>query len=227
MKSVKTDRYFFMGISIWYVILTFFGFAKSFSPSIVGYHLNYHVMIHGIIFTSWIILFIVQTSLISAKYRKLHSKLGMLSILICLAIIPSGLYTIFGIVSKRNYPPYIEIGVDLVLITLFLVYVLFGMLERKQPIKHKRHMVFATFALTTAAISRITFMGVNENKSLQFVILIFPIVLLFIYDYIVKKKIYRINIFNTILFFGLILLSKYLWKTEAWEKIVKQIAELL
>lgn len=213
-----------MFIAIWYLTIVYLGFFRSINPD--SKTLDFHVKIHAIAFLLWIILFVFQICLISANKRKLHALLGSFSIIIVSIIIPTGIYTIFGVIPKRA-EPFLEVGTDLVLLLFFTLFYTLGIIYQKNTLQHKRYMLFATMALTSAAIVRIELFGVNEDKNLQFFVLIFPICLLFIHDLIVRKKIFKVNIYNTVAFFGTIYVFKFLWKTKTWEGIAQLIYDLL
>ncbi|MEO8467155.1 MAG: hypothetical protein ABI640_17620 [Gammaproteobacteria bacterium] len=72
-------RLFFGGMSLALAITVFAGFAQTFylhralaSPNV----LTSTLLMHGSIFTTWVLLLVVQASLVSAHRTDLHRKLG-------------------------------------------------------------------------------------------------------------------------------------------------------
>ncbi len=77
--SVRLERIFFPFMALLIVAAVFLGFARTFFLApIYHYHLpNVLVAVHGVVFVSWIALFVVQTSLVAAGRIELHKKLGL------------------------------------------------------------------------------------------------------------------------------------------------------
>ena len=78
--AVVTDRRFFMGMALVIAAVVFFGFAPTFYLR-GWYHsepLPSVFQIHGFVFTLWVVLFVTQTALVSARRTDLHRKLGVL-----------------------------------------------------------------------------------------------------------------------------------------------------
>ncbi|MCF6294215.1 MAG: hypothetical protein L3J25_00825 [Flavobacteriaceae bacterium] len=157
--------------------------------------MSLHLKVHGVIFSSWIVLSLVQTILISSNRRNLHFTLGWLSVVISVVILLSGSYTSF------MKPPmyYHEVGDNLTYIMMFMIFVFLGIKNRKTPNKHKRYLVFATTVLTSAAVARVTVFGIKMESldSTYYGLLFFPIACLFAYDLFKKKSVFRVNIYNS------------------------------
>ena len=84
----RRERWFYLSMSIAAVITVFAGFAPTYylrpyfntSPLMPLLHL------HGMVFTSWLALFLVQTTLVAAHRTDIHRRLGILGGVIALAI---------------------------------------------------------------------------------------------------------------------------------------------
>jgi hypothetical protein len=75
----RYERYFFSGMA-WLIFGTvFLGFAKTyFLAGIFRAPLpSWVIHVHGAAFTSWVLLLIVQTSLVSTGRTDIHRRLGM------------------------------------------------------------------------------------------------------------------------------------------------------
>src|ERR671910_2855207 len=75
----QRDRWFFTGMAMAIVLTIFAGFAPSYylkgvfgTPPISTF-----LHLHGILFTSWILLFLTQTSLVAAGRTGVHRRLGL------------------------------------------------------------------------------------------------------------------------------------------------------
>src|SRR4051794_12346124 len=90
----SAERRFYSRMAIFMVALVFIGFAPSFY--LRGYvnvprpnpTLPPSVLAHGMLFTLWMLVLVAQTHLVAAGRRDLHMKLGKLSFLLALAILP-------------------------------------------------------------------------------------------------------------------------------------------
>lgn len=219
------ERFFFSSIAIWFLIITILGFYTSFYFPDSEIKLRYHIIIHGIIFSCWILLFLTQTVLISSKRVNWHFKLGWLGFLLSFVIFFSGVYT-----SIMKTPMYLnEVGNNLSYIITFLIFVLLGIKYKSKPYLHKRCLVFATVMLTSAAVARIKLFGIDfgGNNLAYYVVMFLPILALFAYDLGSIKKKLKIDILGLIFIFIMIFGTNIIWKTNVWSVIVHKMVALL
>ena len=111
------ERKFFSAMAALILISVFVGFAPTFFlrgivkiPSIqrgfmsIAQPLPLLVVIHGAIYTSWILLLITQTSLIAAHRVRLHRRLGLAGFgLACLVVL--GGVAVSSEAIARLFPP--------------------------------------------------------------------------------------------------------------------------
>jgi hypothetical protein len=130
------------------------GFAKTFIlPTFKGsFSAPIVVYVHGVFAFSWIMLFIIQASLISLKKYNTHMFLGVFGVLIAIGaaftMLPAGMYA-----ANRD----IEQGLGDVAISnivgvvtsacMFLAIVIAGIMNRKNAGTHKRLMLLATLVV--------------------------------------------------------------------------------
>src|SRR5581483_850316 len=82
------DRKFYTGMAIAMLCTALVGFSRTYflglasghATTITGRVPNGTVHLHALLFTSWLVLFIVQTSLIATHRVKVHRKLGYLGV---------------------------------------------------------------------------------------------------------------------------------------------------
>lgn len=162
------DRTFYSGIAILMAITTFVGFAPTFylrswwgaPPSVTGMvTITPLVIAHGIIFTSWVALFIVQTRLIAARRVSLHRRLGVAGVVLGAAMIAVGFPTAFAAAARGSAPPGMEPQVFLVVpvadLVLFAGFLAAAVLRRRDKERHKRLMLMAYCAIIPAAVGRL------------------------------------------------------------------------
>jgi len=86
----RFDNLFFSGVAVVILVSVFAGFAHSYYlAGVLKAPLpNLLVHIHGAVFSCWILLLIVQTSLVAAGRVDVHRRLGMLGFgLACLVLV--------------------------------------------------------------------------------------------------------------------------------------------
>jgi hypothetical protein len=139
----------FTGFSRTYFLKGYFG-APSLTPLL---HL------HGLIFTTWILLFIVQTTLVAARRTDIHRKLGVAGgVLAGLMIIVGPLTGIaaakLGHSPNPAVPPLKFLVIPIIDIVQFAILIGAGLYLRRKPEYHRRLMLTATIGILTAAFAR-------------------------------------------------------------------------
>ena len=162
--SPRSERRFYTAMAIAILATVLVGFAQSFylrplfpgtpSPSERVFYA------HGVLFTSWILLLIAQTSLIASGRTALHRRIGPYGAALAVAMVLVGIYVAL-VAAKRpgGYigipePPLQFLIVPFVDVVLFGTFVALAIVKRRDPQSHKRLMLLATVNLVTAAIAR-------------------------------------------------------------------------
>jgi hypothetical protein len=141
------------------VAIVFVGFAPSFYlRGIVPAYprpnptLPVSVILHGGLFTLWMVVFVAQTQLVAAGRRDLHMKLGAASMILAAALVPTMYLTAVWQVARANQPPFTTAldwtALPLAAIPAFAAMVWLGWKRRRDPSWHKRLMLGA--AMTVA-----------------------------------------------------------------------------
>src|SRR5215813_15581927 len=78
------DRRFYLFITLLAAALVFAGFARTFylNGLYAKLHLPSLFIVHGVVFSSWLVVLVTQSVLISAKQVRTHQKLGYASLAI-------------------------------------------------------------------------------------------------------------------------------------------------
>lgn len=218
-----SERIFFKSSAIWYVLVVFWGFAPSF------YLLKFYedeeplplpLVIHGIVFTVWVLLYAVQVFLVQFKKYGLHKTLGIFGLVVIVLMVPSGM---FPVVYKVHVG---LIGVDDAghnVFRLLSAYCLFALAfaYRKKGFLHKRFMLGCMTMLTGAAIFRISFDLAMEtsqifNKGVQ----VLPALFLFTVDMINYKKAVWVDLISVIAVFAIFFFADSFWLTDLGSSIM-------
>src|SRR3977135_4488019 len=92
MTRRRGGRWFYVGMSIAVVIIVLAGFGPTYylRPYFTPAPLIPLLHLHGLVFTSWILLFVIQTTLVAARRTDIHRRLGILGGVIAILMILVG-----------------------------------------------------------------------------------------------------------------------------------------
>jgi len=117
------------------------------------------VMAHGLVFTAWVVLFVVQTSLIASRNVAMHRKLGVGGIVLAAVMVAVGLPTAFAAAARGSAPAGMEPLVFLVVpvfdLMIFAAFFVAAVARRREKEVHKRLMLLAYCSIIPAAVGRI------------------------------------------------------------------------
>lgn len=97
LAGLRSEDYFFIAMATVIVATVFLGFAKSyFLAGMFGASLPTRLIhLHGAIFTCWILLFVAQVALVSARRLSWHKQLGVLGMGLASVMLVVGIATLF------------------------------------------------------------------------------------------------------------------------------------
>lgn len=170
----RHDRAFHICMALLFAAIVFVGFARTFflRNFFTTVPLRPFLILHGIIFSSWLVLMFVQTALVAAKRTSVHRRLGVGGGLLAALMIVVGILT--AIHAARNGPnetiiPRLRfLVIPLGDISLFAALVCSAFFYRGKPDMHKRLMFLATIDILAPAIARFPFAFISANGPLAF-----------------------------------------------------------
>ena len=145
------------------LIVNIIGFGPTYflKPIMDSPELPIMTHIHGIIFTSWFLLFFIQVILIKNRRIKLHRSMGKLGGVLALAMVFSGLQILYyrtlefdGTKDSLENTALVLSG-NLILLLLFVISTLLGIKYRYKLNFHKRFMLLACISMMPQALGRI------------------------------------------------------------------------
>jgi len=175
LGNPRFDRWFFSSIALLSAVTVFVGFAPTFYLKPWVEHpkppLTHLFVVHGSVFTCWILLIVVQTLLVAVKRTDFHRKLGVAGACLAAIMVPLGVYAALVAAHRGSAPPGADpirfLGIPLFDILLFAVFVASGISARRDPAAHKRLMLLSTIAILDAAIARWPF-AIMRNGPIAF-----------------------------------------------------------
>lgn len=223
ITSWQRERLFYTGMAIAIVITVFAGFAPSYylksyfgSPPLMPL-----LHLHGIVFTSWLVLFLTQTGLVAANRTGIHRRLGIAGAVIAVLVVVVGTAT--AIVRAKQgaappgVPPLAFLTIPLGDMLVFPTLVGMGFYFRRRADVHKRLMLLATIAILPAAVARLPFAFIQQTGPLAFFgladLFIVPCLL---YDLIARRRIHRATALAGLLIVVSQPLRLMIGGTQAW-----------
>ena len=156
-----SERRFYSIMAASMLAVSFIGFAPTYYLSnLTGApSLDFIVHIHGIIFSAWMLLFLMQTVLVASGRRDIHQKMGIVGAALACCVVVLGVVVAIDSARSghgppdRNQPAFLIY--PLTLMVIFAVFTALAIINRSRSEVHKRLMLLATIALTTPALARI------------------------------------------------------------------------
>jgi hypothetical protein len=121
---------------------------------------NLLVHMHGAVFSAWILLLMVQTSLVAGGRVALHRRLGLAGFALAILVFVLGLMTATDSLARhaslgaRGAAVRAFYAIPLTDMLVFATLVYFAFRERSRPALHKRLILLATIMILDAAFVR-------------------------------------------------------------------------
>lgn len=160
---VPRRRRFYTGIALAIAITVFAGFAPT-------YYLRTYYQstplgglrhLHGVVFTAWVLLFLIQTTLIPAGRVALHRRVGVGGAILAALMVAVGTTTAIVQTSEGRsplgVPPLSFLAVPFFDMVVFTGLAATGLWHRRRADTHKRLLTLATISLLAAPIARLPF----------------------------------------------------------------------
>jgi len=155
----QTDRLFFTGMALASVLTLVVGFAPTYfvrSSTLPPLSPLYHL--HGAVFTSWIVLFFVQTVLVARRRTDIHRRLGVAGAVLAFVVFITGVTVSVETLRRGGgthiAEPHAFLAIPLGDMITFALLVAAAVVLRRQTDAHKRLMLLATISVLTAAVAR-------------------------------------------------------------------------
>jgi len=162
------DRVFYGSIAFAMAAVVLVGFGPTFyfrpifgAPTTISgaASLSTLAIVHGLVFTAWVVLFLVQTTLVAGRKVALHRRLGIAGAVLALVMVVVGVRTAVTAAARGSAPPGVDplvfLAVPLFDMLCFAGFVTAAVWLRARKEAHKRLMLLAYASIITAAVGRI------------------------------------------------------------------------
>ena len=221
LEPRRSGRWLYVGLAVAALASVLVGFVPSIANRMATppSGLTPHVLVHGVLFSSWIVLFLVQTLLVATDRARLHRRLGLASTALVTAMVVTAPATAIGL-ARRDLPPPDPLGFMLIILIDLLMFAGFfaaAVYSRRRSEVHKRLMVLAMVNLMPPAITR--WPGVNGRPAILIAATLLFLLAVPVYDLLSRRRPHPVSVWG-----GLILLTSFpirlaLARTAAWHYI--------
>lgn len=226
------ERMFFGGMSLLMIACVLLGFRMTYFP--LGAKpvalSSWVIVIHGAVFSLYLLLFLVQTALVSARKVHWHRQLGLWIYGLACIMVPLGIFTAMDELRRKAgagppwefvYDPWTFSLVSVMGISMFGALIAASYIARRKPDVHKRLALYATLAMMDAATDRWPWeaWGVNHIDAWQQWTYASLMLLPVVYDLISLHRIHRATLVAAPFAITLHRLEIPLGLTPAWHTV--------
>ena len=228
------EKRFYLLAGLLFAGLVFVGFSKNYYlRPLFGLGPLYSdlVRVHGVVMTVWVLLFAVQTWLVSARRVRLHMNLGWAGVGVAVLVLVTGYMVSIGALEHQTaadrggIPPLAFLIVPLADLVLFLLFFGLAIHWRKRPAEHKRLMLLTAANFLPPAAAR---MPVDALQALgPFWLFGLPTVLLIaalVYDTWRNGRINKVFLAGSIILVASFPLRLMIAGTETWMSFAAWLA---
>jgi len=187
------ERRFYTGIALAMALVAYIGFARSFflRPFFPDWPAPAEpiFVVHGIFFSAWCVLLVVQATLIGVRRVDLHRRLGLFGAVLAVGMIVLGLWGALVAANRPTgfnlvpVPPLQFLVIPIFDLVFFGSFVALAVKWRADAQAHKRLMVLATTSLLAAAFARWPYVWKIGNPFAYFGLADLFIVALVVWDF--------------------------------------------
>jgi hypothetical protein len=219
LGTPRRDRIFHTGMAIACLITTIIGFGPTYfyKPINPSPALSPLLHVHGVVFTTWLVLLIVQSGLVRADRVDLHKRLGIFGAVLAAAVVGLGLaVSIYGARHGRSadgLSPLAFMIFPFGQTLLFGAFVGAGLWKRRQPEIHRRLILLGTICLTTPALAR----AVGGHAVLASFLTVGFVIVAMIHDWVSRRRVHPLYVVGGVILLVAGPLRAALANTAAWQ----------
>jgi predicted membrane protein len=163
LAVARRRRRFYTGMALAIALTVFAGFAPTYylRPYFQSTPLGGLLHLHGVVFSAWVLLLTVQSTLIAAGRTALHRRLGVAGVVLAALLVVVGTATSIERARKGvgplGVPPLSFLAVPFFDMVVFTGLAAVGLWHRRRADIHKRLLTLATISLLGAPIARLPF----------------------------------------------------------------------
>jgi len=235
IQTTDKDRRLYIWFVVFIPLIVLAGFARSYYlkgffgtpalPSLL-------VQLHGLVMTSWVVLFVTQVSLVATGRTRIHQRLGVFGAILAALIVIVGVLTAIAGAARGATPgpPALQfLVVPLVDMLVFATLVGTALYLRRRRLDiHKRLMLLAAVNLLTPAIARIPLHFIETGGALAFFGLTDVCLLACVaFDTVKNRRLHPVFLWGTLLIIASQPLRLMLAGTDVWMRFATTLVGLV
>lgn len=206
VRTRQRTRRFYVGMAITIALTVFAGFSRTyFLKAYFGTpELNLLLHVHGLVFTLWVLFFLLQTTLVATGRTYLHRKMGIAGAVLAALVFVLGIVTAVvrikgGAAPIPGVPPLAFLAIPLFDMLVFGILVGAALFFRRRLEAHKRLMTLAMIALLPAPIARLPLPLLSAGPPAFFGLADLFILAVLVYDLTTRRRIHPATIWGGLL----------------------------
>jgi hypothetical protein len=213
----------FIGFARTYYLSAYFGTHGTLS----GGPFSPIVRVHAMLFTTWVLLFLTQTTLVARDRVAVHRRLGVAVGVLAAVMVVVGTATAIGLARRGGAPPGVDplafLAIPLGDMVVFSTLIAAALYLRRKKDAHKRLMLLAFTAILAAAVARIP--GVLPLGPLGFFGLTFlPVLALgVIYDLVTRRRVHPAYLWGGALLILSVPARLAISTTHTWHRLAEML----
>jgi len=223
VRTRRRTRRFYVGMAIAVAITVFAGFSRSYflkawygTPELSGL-----LHLHGLVFTTWVLFFLAQTTLVASGRTYLHRRMGIAgAVLAALVVIVGTIVAIHRAKTGTSPIPGVPVlsflAIPLFDMAIFAILVGTALYFRRRLEAHKRLMTLSMISLLAAPIARLHFPLLPPGPPTFFGLADLFIVAMLVYDLSTRRKVHPATIWGGLLVVASQPLRLMISGTPAW-----------
>jgi hypothetical protein len=229
VRPGRSERPLFVAGAIVVATLVFAGFARTFYLKAVfgSPPLSTLLLLHGLIMTAWVVLFLVQIGLVSAGRSDLHRALGAVGAVVAILIVVVGVFAAVD-AGRRGFSPSPAVtplafmAIPLVDVLVFGGLVGAALWNRRRTAIHKRLMLLATLGILTPAVARLPLDGLRAaGLPAFFAVMIFCVIATVAFDAWRNRRLHPAFAWGAAFLIASVPLRIALAQTERWHAFAR------
>jgi hypothetical protein len=210
----------YLGLAILMFATVVWGFWRSYYSALLNSPAQrpWILHLHAAVFSAWMLLFLLQTSLVALRRTGLHRRLGKALAVYAAVVLVVGIGASIGMPAYRVTAGQmllqrasLVVLYNLVDVLTFGVFLAAAIYQRRSPEWHKRLLISGVIALTGAAVGRV----LPSGTFLYFLVWLLPLVVLITIDLLQSRRIHPVSLIS-IAVFALVANKVALLSAQPW-----------
>jgi hypothetical protein len=224
----RSGTYFYVGMAGAILLVMLLGFGRSYyfraftdAPPLPPF-----IHLHAIVFTGWVLFFLVQTVLVASGRPATHRRLGAAGAILAGVVILLGIATALQGARNGHNPggPFPDALGFLITplgdILLFAGFVLIALGYRRRREAHKRLMLLATVGgFLWPAITRLPY--ITGDFLLMFGLLTLFVLAGPVHDLMTRRRIHPVYVWGGLLILASFPIRRVIGTSEAWQRLAQ------